>query len=374
MSPYPFDDIDEFERIRSAAVQDLARAATLVQARPMAVGERAMMRIYAGPPGTGKTVSAVRDAVLLCDPTTVGLSLEDVFRRFLELGTQCRFVTFHPTLQYEDFVQGLLPEAAAEDGGSDLRYRVQDGAFLAAIRSAHEEPGLHHVLVIDEINRGDPGRLFGAFLSALEPDKRSGAELPLPVGLVYTDEEMFLPANLHIFGCMNTTDRALAPLDVALRRRFDIVRLGPDYEALRANPNVPALTVPMLRALNLRVRALRGSDFEIGHGFFARATSYVDVVRVLALKVVPLLVEVFVGEEALVEAVLNQDKDPHARLLTGPDPDADAFVASVLPQLSGARHEIVLDPRVVKALEDPPRADAGFFEGVVTGIIGAPVT
>ena len=160
---------------------------------------------------------------------------EAAFARFNELGGQIAFITFHPALQYEDVIESIRPvvggveaapdEAADEeqDAGvsgeqefaqaeGDLSYRIHEGLFLRMIRKAAQEPDQEFVIVIDEINRGDVSRILGPLLSALEADKRVGAEFPIGVELQYPRAEqlesrLYLPPNIHFLGTMNSADR-----------------------------------------------------------------------------------------------------------------------------------------------------------------------
>ena len=165
--------------------------------------------VLQGPPGTGKTWLARRLGYALAgakDPDRV------------------MAVQFQPSLSYEDFVRGWRPYAG-EDGKGGLR--LADGAFLECVSKALKQPDDVFVLVIEEINRGNPAQILGELLTLLEADKRIPGEA---LRLAYPrdpDERVYIPPNLHVIGTMNLADRSLALVDLALRRRFAFRTLTP---------------------------------------------------------------------------------------------------------------------------------------------------
>jgi 5-methylcytosine-specific restriction protein B len=168
--------------------------------------------ILQGPPGTGKTWLAKRLAYALLETRD-----RSVTRKRL------RTIQFHPSLSYEDFVRGWRPEAGSDGEG---RLTLSDGMFLEAVEAARAEPDRPLVVVIEEINRGNPAQIFGEMLTLLESDKRREDE---GIELAYrrTDgERIHIPENLFVIGTMNIADRSLALVDLALRRRFAFVSLG----------------------------------------------------------------------------------------------------------------------------------------------------
>ena len=165
--------------------------------------------ILQGPPGTGKTWLARKLAYSL-------MGHKDERR--------VQAVQFHPNLSYEDFVRGWRP---AGDG----RLELKDGPFLDLVDSAHADPNSDYVIVIEEINRGNPAQIFGEMLTLLEADKRTKGEA---LGLSYRkseNERVFVPPNLYVIGTMNTADRSLALVDLAFRRRFAFEELEPAFGA-----------------------------------------------------------------------------------------------------------------------------------------------
>ena len=155
--------------------------------------------IFQGPPGTGKTFVARKLAACLAG------SPERV-----------RLVQFHPSYAYEDFVQGFRPALRNGQPGFELR----PGPLLDMAERARREPGANYFLVIDEINRGNLAKVFGELYFLLEYRDE-------PMQLQYSESEFSLPDNFYIIGTMNTADRSIALVDLALRRRFHFVEFHP---------------------------------------------------------------------------------------------------------------------------------------------------
>jgi len=219
--------------------------------------------ILQGPPGTGKTWLAKRLAYVL-----VGGKDTD----------RIDAVQFHPNISYEDFIRGFRPN---EEGRLD----IVDGPFMQAVVRAREEPNQPHVLIIEEVNRGDPAQIFGEMLTLLEPDKRnSESALRLTYQNPESDVEgkVFIPPNLYIIGTMNLADRSLAMVDYALRRRFSFITLEPEFgdrwrdfvkEQCGLNKSLIDHIQEYVGAIN---REVTGDDdlgvqFQIGHSFFTPA-------------------------------------------------------------------------------------------------------
>lgn len=155
--------------------------------------------IFQGPPGTGKTYVARKLAECLA-----------------EAEERVRLIQFHPSYAYEDFVQGFRPTLIDRQPGFELR----NGPLLDAAEAARAEPDRKHFLVIDEINRGNLSKVFGELYYLLEYRDQK-------VRLQYSSAPFALPDNLCIIGTMNTADRSIALVDLALRRRFHFVEFHP---------------------------------------------------------------------------------------------------------------------------------------------------
>ena len=157
--------------------------------------------IFQGPPGTGKTYVAQKLAEYWAkSPDNVIL------------------VQFHPSYAYEDFVQGFRP---VKERNGQVKFELRDGPLVQIANRAQNDPNGKYYLIIDEINRGNIAKVFGELYFLLEYRNKS-------IRLQYLDESFSLPSNLYIIGTMNTADRTIALVDLALRRRFSFVEFHPD--------------------------------------------------------------------------------------------------------------------------------------------------
>jgi len=215
--------------------------------------------ILQGPPGTGKTWLAKRMAYAL-----VGTIDSE----------KIKSVQFHPNMSYEDFVRGFRPN---QDG----RLEVVNGVFMEVAEAAAIDPNPEHkyVVVIEEINRGNPAMIFGELLTLMEADKRNEANA---IELTYSDQDgnktFFVPPNLYIIGTMNIADRSLAMVDLALRRRFAFVDLKPELEEkwlawVVDHCNLDATVAKdiqnRMKTLNTAISesSVLGTQYQIGHSF-----------------------------------------------------------------------------------------------------------
>lgn len=371
---------------------------------------QAVNRILYGPPGTGKTFSTPIHAIALADrlPVEVVSSRDRaaILARWKQLreSGHIEFVTFHPAMTYEDFVEGMKPITV--DG--QVTYHIREGILRAISTKAKgaltgvsaakrfddilarlaEEPitlttlrgkpfdvkylgnttfrvrphattaqdeqwhpvniqavrqwmagediepyNLSYVkalaeyikaeakdstalprevpdfvLIIDEINRGNIPAIFGELITLIEPDKRSGADEALSVVLPGSQQPFSIPRNLHLLGTMNTADRSVEALDIALRRRFDFVEMAARPEILDDEDCVvEGLKLSdLLRTLNQRLEALLDRDHTLGHAFFVGVHDFEGLRQVFENKVIPLLCEFFHGEWHKIGLVLGK--------------------------------------------------------------------
>ena len=206
--------------------------------------------ILYGPPGTGKTYLARE------------------FAKTLAPEESCRaLVQFHPSTSYEDFFEGYRPAGTGNDGG--IHYELTPGP-LARIAKQAEASDRQHVMIIDEINRGNLPRVLGELLFLLEYRDESMQTL-------YRPEEPFsLPDNLWFIGTMNTADRSIALVDAALRRRFHFVPFFPDSGPMAGllgrwleHKDEPAWVGHLVDAVNSELKdVLDGSHLLLGASHF----------------------------------------------------------------------------------------------------------
>jgi len=373
-------------------------------------------RILFGAAGTGKTYHTINHALSIIEnkPLEV-LEQEDRtalklrFDQYKEQG-QIKFVTFHQSFSYEDFVEGIRAET---DDNEQLSYDVKAGVFKeicedaqietdakqnnvsapieASINSAidklitqakteemifHTKRGAEikvssnsagtlfaftstgsnitlsirhirnylktqsdiivdqksyewaianslrseveyvnsiekvkpYVLIIDEINRGNISRIFGELITLIEDSKRQGADEALSVTLPYSKDDFSVPDNVYIIGTMNSSDRSLTGLDIALRRRFTFIEMPPKPELL-TGVEVKGLDIrKLLEVINQRIEVLLDRDHCIGHANFMtlqKDPSLTNLAQIFKQKIIPQLQEYFFDDWSKINMVLN---------------------------------------------------------------------
>ncbi|MDN5125517.1 AAA family ATPase [Aliarcobacter butzleri] len=143
-------------------------------------------------------------------------------------------------------------------------------------------------IVIDEINRGNISKIFGELITLVEEDKRDAYEVTLP----YSKEKFKIPSNLYIIATMNSTDKSIATIDIALRRRFTFLKMEPKKELVE-NEKAKAL----MNELNEHIKETIGKDYQLGHSYFMKIENENDLLFVKEYKIKPLLEEYFYGDE-----------------------------------------------------------------------------
>jgi len=259
------------------------------------------------------------------------------------------FVTFHPSFGYEEFIEGLRPESDEE---GNLYYNVQDGIFKRFARQAcnvllqeaktgkrwmpgggppplneEERENIRMIagnvpfyLIIDEINRGDISRIFGDLITLIEADKRYAAENEIITRLPYSKQSFAVPPNLYLVGTMNTADKSIALIDIALRRRFGFIELMPDYDLLATLfEDVPDdvrpitdLSLSLLQNINSRILSMYDRDHQIGHSYLVHlkeSRSRAEAIETLRFawyyEIIPLLQEYFFDSPKKLKEIIG---------------------------------------------------------------------
>ena len=249
-------------------------------------------------------------------------------------------VSFHQAYGYEEFVEGIRPVMAASDqlnnSPSQMSYAIQDGAFLKLCQRAANDPDQRYAMLIDEINRANVSRVFGELLSLIEPDKRAGMTNAMTVNLAYSGRTFSVPANVDIYATMNSQDHSLAPLDMALRRRFrfidcppqpkllPILYLNQDSEAVNsvtlntkiANPtenSYPTETIDLARlltGLNNRITQTLGAEAQLGHAFLWSVDSLEQLQTALIEQIIPQLAQAAAGQVTILQYIFQDEQQP----------------------------------------------------------------
>lgn len=219
---------------------------------------------------------------------------------------------YDPARPYTDLMENRFSQMTIYELRSGSINLERLAALLAPEKTEAHEPSAR-VLIIDEINRGNISRIFGELITLIEPSRREGCTEALSVSLPYSKERFSVPRNVYLIGTMNTADRSLAGLDVALRRRFEFVEMLPDAGALA---NVVVDGIPMdalLSTMNRRIEVLLGRDYMLGHAYFMGlkiAPSLETLADVFRRQVLPLLQEYFFEDWQKIAWVLNDHRKP----------------------------------------------------------------
>ncbi|MEA3330559.1 MAG: AAA family ATPase [Campylobacterota bacterium] len=158
-------------------------------------------------------------------------------------------------------------------------------------------------IVIDEINRGNISKIFGELITLIEEDKRDVYEVTLP----YSKEKFRVPSNLYIISTMNSTDKSIATIDIALRRRFTFLKMKPNEELI-----IFPHAKEVFNKLNNFIAEKLSEDYMLGHSYFMKIQNQEDLEFVMEYKIKPLLEEYFYADEdnykKVIEILENQIK------------------------------------------------------------------
>jgi len=253
--------------------------------------------ILFGPPGTSKTFYARK-----------------LGERYFKGSTT--LIQFHQNYGYEEFIGGIRPQNGV--------FKPVPGLLTTLATKAKGEEG-EFLLIIDEINRGNISKILGEAIVCLDRDSP-------PVRLGFDPSmELKLPDNLYVVGTMNSTDRQIALVDYALRRRFEFVYLKPDSDILANCTNDKKLDgisiLALFNRINERIKENLNEDFLIGHTYFMpprlfdeKNGEYIwtlpELERVMNYSILPIIEEYCYGNRQMLANILGPDLPSR---LTGKD-------------------------------------------------------
>ena len=241
------------------------------------------------------------------DPTFLDTYLADsqIEKRF-------SFVTFHQSFAYEDFIEGIRP--TYNETTKSIDYTPKPGIFKSMCAKAASYPEKEFAVFIDEINRGNISEIFGELISLIEVDKRQGQASELSAVLPYSKEVFVIPNNINIYGTMNSADKSIAAIDIALRRRFKFTPIMPESQVIKRELEIAGVdatnidgvnVVKLFTAINSRIELLLDANHLIGHSYFLSIRTLQDIIDTLVSRIVPLLEEYFYDDLQKIQLVLS---------------------------------------------------------------------
>lgn len=253
------------------------------------------------------------------DLVRVQMARADFFDKFLSKSPVTKrysFVTFHQSYSYEDFIEGIRPEYVAATKAID--YSPKPGVFKLLCGEAEKHSEKEYAIFIDEINRGNISEIFGELISLIEVDKRKGQTGALSTILPYSKTPFSVPSNVNVYGTMNTADRSIDQIDIALRRRFKFYPMLPNAKVIEKEMELQGLDahnidgvdlVKLFCTLNSRIELLLDSQHLLGHALFLGAKSADAIASVISNSVIPLLEEYFYDDVQKIQLVFNDLTD-----------------------------------------------------------------
>ena len=244
-------------------------------------------------------------------------TIPSMFGQFIDYETATilgliRFVTFHQSYSYEEFIEGIKPVIT---DNNQIAYAISSGVFKEISLSAQYDRDNNYVIIIDEINRGNISKIFGELITLIESSKRlfsDNNEQPKTVMLPYSKTFFGVPNNLYIIGTMNTADKSITNIDTALRRRFSFLEFPPLYNLDSiGNVNKNGFNIDLkkvLKTINDRIEYLSDKDHLIGHAFFIGINDWDSLCKTFRNNIIPLLQEYFYNDfEKLVKVLGDND-------------------------------------------------------------------
>ncbi len=282
-------------------------------------------QILFGPAGTGKTYNTINYALSILDGRDPEKQQtqddRNKFKKYMD-ERRIQFVTFHQSYGYEEFVEGIRVETIQEDPENNsskkiLNYDVKAGIFKNICDDARNNKDSNYVLIIDEINRGNISKIFGELITLIEDSKRAGNKEQLTLTLPSSNKPFGVPKNLYIIGTMNSSDRSLTSVDIALRRRFEFIEMQPQPKVLK-DIDIKELgknaVSNILEVMNKRIKVLLDRDHCIGHAYFTpliEDPSLENLMHIFEKRIIPLLQEYFFDDWTKINLVLGENGMVH---------------------------------------------------------------
>ena len=272
---------------------------------------------------------------------------------------QCRNVewlrTFAPSLPADQLINGTFSQATIYQLRPPMIELARLRSLVNGSPKKDGEPSPPFVLIVDEINRGNISRIFGELITLIEESKRAGEPEALSVKLPYSKEQFSVPSNLFLVGTMNTADRSLAQIDIALRRRFNFEELMPNVSLLSKLPLIEGIHIgQMLSAMNRRIEILYDREHTLGHTFFLSLRddpSLDELNRIFSGSILPLLEEYFFEDWEKIRLVLADDRKPAHQAIVAPK-----YSPKEIEGLFGPNYDQQIQPaykRNEEALQNP---------------------
>ena len=266
---------------------------------PRTTNNHPLNAILYGAPGTGKTYTTAEYAVAIIENREVrDENRDELMKRYKQLQNEGKivFTTFHQSYGYEDFIQGLRPE----NNDGVMEFKPIDGVFKKIADKALYDNENNYVIIIDEINRANMSKVLGELITLIEEDKRWGELNELSVVLP-SGETFVVPNNLYIIGTMNTADKSISIIDVALRRRFEFIEQHVDLSKVSDTK-----LKEVLRKINEKLNdETESTDLLVGHAYFMNK-SIGDLDKILNRSIIPLLYEYFFDNGKKVKSVIEE--------------------------------------------------------------------
>ncbi|WP_191992186.1 McrB family protein [Peribacillus tepidiphilus] len=250
--------------------------------------ERNPNLILYGPPGTGKTYYV------------------NQLKKYFDFS---EIITFHQSYSYEQFVEGIT--AKVDQNLGQLTYIIEKGIFRNISEYARNNSEKKVALFIDEINRGNVSKIFGELITLIEKSKRENESEETSVKLPYSKEYFTVPKNLYIIGTMNTSDRSVALIDIALRRRFSFFEITPNFTFFEQTNEKIENTIKAIKNINGYIKKVIDKEHMIGNSYFFsllnKNESELDdeIKYIWVYQILPLLQEYFYTNPKTITDVLG---------------------------------------------------------------------